>query len=68
MVLHEFRPNLLATHLFETANAFHSFYEACPVLKSEGLTQHSRLVLCQATAKVLQQGLELLGIEVPQRM
>ena len=68
VVLHEFRPNLLATHLFETANAFHSFYEACPVLKSEGMTQHSRLVLCQATAKVLQQGLELLGIEVPQRM
>ena len=67
-VLHEFRPNLLANHLFETANAFHTFYEACPVLKSEGVTQHSRLVLCEATARVLKQGLELLGVDVPERM
>jgi arginyl-tRNA synthetase len=68
LVLHEFRPNLLANHLFETANAFHTFYEACPVLKSEGVTQHSRLVLCEATARVLKQGLDLLGVEVPERM
>ena len=68
LVLHEFRPNLLANHLFETANAFHTFYEACPVLKSEGMTQHSRLVLCEATARVLKQGLDLLGVEVPERM
>lgn len=68
LVLHEFRPNLLANHLFETANAFHTFYEACPVLKSEGVTQHSRLVLCEATARVLKQGLDLLGVDVPERM
>ena len=68
LVLQEFRPNLLANHLFETANAFHTFYEACPVLKSEGVTQHSRLVLCEATARVLKQGLGLLGVEVPERM
>ena len=68
LVLHEFRPNLLANHLFETANAFHAFYEACPVLKSEGVTQHSRLVLCEATARVLKQGLSLLGVDVPERM
>ena len=68
LVLHEFRPNLLANHLFETANAFHTFYEACPVLKSEGVTRHSRLVLCEATARVLKQGLDLLGVEVPERM
>ena len=68
LVLHEFRPNLLANYLFETANAFHAFYEACPVLKSEGVTQHSRLVLCEATSRVLKQGLELLGVDVPERM
>ncbi len=68
LVLHEFRPNLLANHLFETANAFHTFYEACPVLKSDGVTQHSRLVLCEATARVLKLGLDLLGVEVPERM
>lgn len=68
LVLHEFRPNLLANYLFETANAFHTFYEACPVLKSDGATQHSRLVLCDSTARVLKQGLDLLGVEVPERM
>jgi arginyl-tRNA synthetase len=68
LVLHEFRPNLLANYLFETANAFHAFYEACPVLKSEGVTRHSRLVLCEATSRVLKQGLELLGVDVPERM
>jgi len=67
-VLHEFRPNLLANYLFETANAFHAFYEACPVLKSNGVTRHSRLVLCEATARVLKQGLDLLGVEAPERM
>jgi arginyl-tRNA synthetase len=68
LVLHEFRPNLLANHLFETANAFHTFYEACPVLQSAGVTRHSRLVLCEATARILKQGLDLLGIDVPERM
>lgn len=67
-VLQEFRPNLLANHLFETANAFHAFYEACPVLKAEGTMRHSRLVLCEATARVLRQGLDLLGVESPERM
>jgi len=67
-VLHEFRPNLLANYLFETANAFHAFYEACPVLKSGGLTRHSRLVLCETTARILRQGLDLLGVGVPERM
>ncbi len=68
LVLREFRPNLLANYLFETATAFHTFYEACPVLKSEGIVRHSRLVLCEATARILKQGLHLLGVEVPERM
>lgn len=67
-VLHDFRPNLLANHLFETANAFHAFYEACPVLKAEGDVRNTRLLLCHATARVLKQGLDLLGVEVPERM
>lgn len=68
LVLREFRPNLLANYLFETATAFHTFYEACPVLKSEGITRHSRLVLCEATARILKQGLHLLGVDVPEKM
>ena len=67
-VLNDFRPNILANYLFETANSFHAFYEACPVLKSEEPARSSRLALCGLTARVLQRGLELLGIQVPERM
>lgn len=67
-LLDDFRPNLLANYLLELARAFHSFFEACPVLKSEGATQNSRLILCDLTSQVLVKGLGLLGIEVPERM
>jgi arginyl-tRNA synthetase len=67
-VLNDFRPNILATYLFELANGFHSFYEACPVLKSEEPVRSSRLALADLTARVLQRGLDLLGIKVPERM
>ena len=67
-LLDDFRPNLLANYLLDLAKAFHSFFEACPVLKSEGATQNTRLVLCELTSRVLKQGLGLLGIGVPERM
>ena len=67
-VLNDFRPNILANYLFEVANSFHGFYEACPVLKSEEPARSSRLALCDLTAKVLCRGLDLLGIEVPEKM
>ena len=67
-LLDDFRPNLLANYLLDLARAFHSFFEACPVLKSEGATQNTRLVLCDLTSQVLVKGLGLLGIEVPERM
>ena len=67
-VLNDFRPNILANYLFEVANSFHTFYEACPVLKSEEPARSSRLSLCDLTARVLQRGLELLGIKVPEKM
>jgi arginyl-tRNA synthetase len=64
-VLDGFRPNILANYLFELANSFHAFYEACPVLKSEEPARSSRLMLSDLTARVLQCGLVLLGIKVP---
>ena len=67
-ILNDFRPNILANYLFELANSFHAFYEACPVLKSDEPTRSSRLALCELTARILQRGLDLLGIEVPERM
>jgi arginyl-tRNA synthetase len=67
-VLNDFRPNILANYLFEVANSFHTFYEACPVLKSDEPARGSRLALCDLTAQVLYRGLDLLGIKVPEKM
>jgi len=68
VIVEDFRPNLLANYLLELARAFHSFYEACPVLKAEEAVRNSRLALCELTARVLRQGLDLLGVRVPERM
>ncbi len=67
-VLDDYRPNTLANYLYELANTFHAFYEACPVLKAEGAQRFSRLELCDVSARLLKTGLGLLGIEVPERM
>ncbi|MDQ3199290.1 MAG: arginine--tRNA ligase [Verrucomicrobiota bacterium] len=67
-VLNDFRPNILANYLFELANAFHAFYEACPVLKAAESARATRLALCELTARTLRCGLDLLGIKVPEKM
>jgi arginyl-tRNA synthetase len=67
-VLNDFRPNILANYLFELSNSFHAFYEACPVLKSDEPLRSSRLALCDLSGRVLQRGLDLLGIKVPEKM
>jgi len=64
----EYRPNYLCNYLYELSGDFARFYEACPVLKAEGSTRTTRLLLCDLTAKVLRQGLELLGIETLEEM
>jgi arginyl-tRNA synthetase len=61
-------PHKLAGFLFETASAFTTFYEQCPVLSAESATRRSRLALCALTLRVLVTGLGLLGISVPERM
>ena len=67
-VLEDHRPNLLANYLLELARAFHSFFESCPVLKSEDSVKSSRLALCELSSRVLETGLGLLGIRCPERM
>ncbi|MCC8021911.1 MAG: arginine--tRNA ligase [Akkermansia sp.] len=67
-VLDDCRPNILAAYLFDLARAFHSFYEACPVLRSEGSARESRLSLCELTSRVLSRGMNLLGIHPTERM
>ena len=61
-------PHRLCTHLFDLAQAFTGFYEHCPVLKVDEPVRGSRLALCDLTARTLSTGLDLLGIEAPERM
>ena len=61
-------PHKLCGYLYEVAGALARFYEACPVLKSEGEVRSSRLALCAATRSVISKGLDLLGIDAPERM
>jgi arginyl-tRNA synthetase len=67
-VAEEYRPNFLCNYLYEIAGWFTSFYENCPVLKSEPQQRASRLMLCDLTARVLKQGLDVLGIETLEHM
>jgi arginyl-tRNA synthetase len=62
------QPHRLCGYLYELAGALSVFYERCPVLKSEGDVRASRLGLCLATKRVIARGLDLLGIEAPERM
>ena len=65
----ELKPNILTDYLFDLANAFSTFFEDCPVLKAESPERRdSRLALCDLTARTLKFGLDLLGIEVVERM
>jgi arginyl-tRNA synthetase len=61
-------PHRLCGYLYSLASCFSTFFQECPVLKSEPAERASRLALCALTARTLSTGLELLGIEAPQRM
>lgn len=67
-VAEELTPHKLCNYLFELATKYSGFYENCPVMKSEDEVRASRLALCAATKRVLATGLNLLGIDAPERM
>ncbi|RKN32317.1 arginine--tRNA ligase [Micromonospora musae] len=58
----------LAGYLYRLGATFSTFYERCPVLRADGPVRESRLVLCDLTARVLRQGLYVLGIRTLERM
>ncbi len=62
------RPHLLAEYLFELAGAFSTFYADHPVLKAEAAVRASRLAITDLVARTLKVGLDLLGIEVLEKM
>ncbi len=66
----DYRPNLLTSYLFDQlAKSFSSFYEQCPTLKAASDDiRRSRLLLADLTARTLAKGLELLGIDVVEKL
>ncbi|MEY3362995.1 MAG: hypothetical protein RLZZ538_538 [Actinomycetota bacterium] len=67
--LERYSPHRLCTYLYELSTRYTSFYEQCSVLKAESESiRDSRLALCDLTARVLADGLQLLGIDAPEQM
>jgi arginyl-tRNA synthetase len=65
----DYKPNIITAYLWDLAKAYSGFFTNCPVLKApEPALRESRLLLCDLTARVIQQGLSLLGIKTVERM
>ncbi len=67
-VARDLRPHLLTGYLYELAQAFSGFYTNCPVLKAQGNSRSTRLLLCYQTAQTIRHGLGLLGIQTIEQM
>ena len=64
----QYKPSVLTGYLYDLSRAYNSFYAECPVGSASEPVRSARLKLSQATATILKQGLNLLGIEAPERM
>ncbi len=68
-VTHEYLPNILSNYLFELSQTFNTFYENNSVINADSeQSKSARAKIAQATAQVLKNGLNLLGIEAPEEM
>jgi arginyl-tRNA synthetase len=65
----DYRPNIITAYLWDLAKTYSGFFQNCPVLKAETpALRLSRLLLCDLTARIIQKGLDLLGIQTVERM
>lgn len=72
-IIHEasktYNPSLVANYVYELAKEFNQFYHDHSILSAENEDRVSlRLILTSAIGNVIESGMELLGIEVPERM
>jgi len=63
-----FQINLLTKYLYELAGLINNFYEKFPVIKADNNKKYSRFILIKTTLNILKSGLNLLGIEIPNKM
>jgi arginyl-tRNA synthetase len=65
----DYRPNAITAYLWDLSKTFSAFYQECPVLDADtAALRQSRLLLCDLTARMIQKGLDLLGIKTVERM
>src|SRR5262249_8861196 len=65
----DYRPNVITAYLWDLAKSYSGFFQNCTVLKADTpALRHSRLLLCDLTARTIQKGLDLLGIRTVERM
>jgi arginyl-tRNA synthetase len=67
-VIEENEPFYLAKYLIDTTHDFNRFYQACRILDEEASVAQARMYLVSATAQILSQGMQLLGIPTPTQM
>ncbi len=66
----KFAPHIICDHVYRLAQSFSRFYTDCPIMADgiEADVQSSRLALAELTLKQLTLGLDILGIDAPERM
>ncbi len=64
----EWAPHYLATYLLALAQAFNSWYAQVKIIDEENPDMAYHLALTEATAQIIENGLSLLGIDVPEKM
>ena len=64
-----YSPAMVANYAYDLAKAFNSFYQDTPILREENADlKHFRVQLCAMVANALKNTMNILGIEVPERM
>ena len=65
----DFSPALIANYVYDLVKEYNQFYQTFPILKEENAeTMNMRLMLSACTVKVIESGMSLLGIEMPEKM
>lgn len=65
----EHSPSLVAQYVYELAKTYNGFYQELPIFAEDAREQMVlRLMLSTATSRVIKQAMELLGVQVPERM
>ena len=63
-----FEPHRISSYLEDLASLFHRFYTECRIIGSERDLAEARIALCKAVKIVIKNGLNILGINAPERM